>query len=60
MPGMIHVVRELSKWITDGATIDHKKVLLQATNYAMRTKRRGLILAPKMNIDDPRSQSFIV
>ena len=56
---MLHVVHELSKWMTDVVIMDHKKVLLQAMNHATETKHRGLILVPKMSIDDLRSQSFI-
>ena len=57
---MLHAVRELSKWMNDGATVDRMKLLLQAINYVMHVKRRGLMLTPKMIIDDPRSQSFVM
>ena len=51
---------ELSKWMTDGVTVDHKKVLLKVINHVTHTKHRGLILAPKMSIDDARLQLLIM
>lgn len=35
---MLHVMRELNKWMSDGAAIRHKKEIQLTAKYAMRTK----------------------
>lgn len=43
-----------------GATIHHKKVLQQTMNYVLHALMRGLVLAPKTHISDPKTRSFII
>ena len=59
-PDILHAVRELSKWMSDGATVDHKKVMRQTMNYVIHTKNRGLHLKPSMITGDPKIDYFIV
>ena len=37
-PDVLNVVRELSKWMTCGSTVDHMKILHQTINYIVHTK----------------------
>jgi len=59
-PDILNITRELSKWMTDGATIHHDKVLRQAINYILHTKNRGLLLKPQMITKNPRFDYFII
>ena len=59
-PDILNAVRELSKWMSDGATIDHMKVMKQTMNYVVHTKERGLCLAPEMTVKDPQNDLFIL
>jgi len=59
-PDILNAVRELSKWMSDGATIDHMKVMRQTMNYVIHTKNRGLCLQPDMRIKDPKVDYFTI
>ena len=59
-PDILNAVRELSKWMSDGATIDHMKVMKQTMNYVLHTKERGLCLAPEMTIKNPLTDLFVL
>ena len=59
-PDILNAVRELSKWMSDRATIHHKKVMLQTMNYILHTRNRGLHLNPIMEMSNARKEKFIV
>ena len=59
-PDILNAVRELSKWMSAGTTIDHMKVMRQTMNYVIHTKNRGLCLQPDMRIKDPKVDCFII
>jgi len=59
-PDVLHAVRELSKWMSDGVTIDHKKAMQQTMNYILHTRERGLCLQPTMIINDPKTEFFYI
>ena len=59
-PDILNTVRELSRWISDGATIHHKKVILQTMNYILHIHKRGLHLNLIMGIIDARKEKFII
>jgi len=59
-PDILNVVRELSKLMTEGSTVHHKKILQQTINYLLHTKKRGLLLKPDMITNDPRKDFFII
>ena len=59
-PDILNVVHEQSKWILDGATIDHMKVIKQTMNYVLYTKERRLCLELEMTIKNPLTDLFIV
>ena len=45
--------------MSDGATVNHKKVLQQTMNYVLHTKHRGLNLRPTLMFKD-RHEKFII
>ena len=57
---ILPVVRELSRWISDGATADNQNFLYQTMNYILHARNRGLILQPSLRIEDPRSGDFVI
>ena len=59
-PDILNAVRELSKFMSDGATIDHRNMMRQTMNYVIHTKNRGLCLNPVMDIINPKSDAFKV
>ena len=44
--------------MSDGATVDHMKVMKQTMSYAIHAKERGLCLTPEMTIKDPQNDLF--
>ena len=46
--------------MSDGATVDHVKVMKQTMNYALHTRERGLHLQPEMIIANPLIDLFII
>lgn len=59
-PDVLHVVRELSKWMSDGAAVQYKKVMQQTIKYILRTRNSGLYLRPELNVKNPRTDCFTV
>ena len=59
-PDILNAVRELSKWISDRATIHHKKVMLQTMNYILHICNRRLHLNLIMEMSNARKEKFIV
>jgi len=59
-PDILNAVRELSKWMSDGATVNHQKVMHQTMNYILHTRNRGLHLNPIMSMVDARKEEFII
>merc|ERR1711862_29657 len=59
-PDILNAVRELSRWMSDGATTQHKKVMLQTMNYVLHTKDRGLHLNPLVKLRDARREKFTI
>ena len=57
-PCIINTVRELSKWMSDGAAIDQKKVMKHAMNYVLHARDRGLHLNLAMSAIDPKKDAF--
>ena len=53
LPDMLNVVRELSRWMTDGSTVHHMKIMQQIINYILHTKNRGLLLKTNIITKDP-------
>ena len=59
-PDILYIVRELSKWISDRATINHKKVIQQTMKHIIRTKKCRLCLRPDMIIKNLITDCFII
>ena len=59
-PDALNAVRELSKWMSDGATVYHKKVMLQIMNYILCTSDQGLHLNLIIGIASARKEKFIM
>ena len=59
-PDILNIVHELSKWISNGDTIDHMKVMKQTMNNVLHTQERGLHLKLEMIIDNLLKDLFII
>jgi len=59
-PDILNAVRELSRWMSDGATTNHMKIMLQTMNYVLHTRNRGLHLNPLMGMKNARKEKFII
>ena len=59
-PDVLHVARELSKWMSHGATIQHKKVMQQKMKCTVITKNRVLFLKPELTVKNPRTDYFTI
>ena len=57
-PDILNAVRELSKFMSDGATINHRDMMRQTMNYVIHTKNRGLYLNPVMDVINPKVDGF--
>ena len=57
-PDILNAVRELSKFMSDGATINHRDMMRQTMNYVIHTKNRGLCLNPVMDVINPKVDGF--
>jgi len=59
-PDILHIMRELSKWMSDRATINHKKVIQQTIKHIIRTKNCRLCLRPDMIINNLTTDYIII
>ena len=59
-PDILNAVRELSKWMSDGATINHMDAMKQTMNYVLHTRERGLCLQPEMTFKNPLLDMLII
>ena len=57
-PNVLNAVRDLSKFLSDSTTVDHRKVMRQTMNLARRTKNRGMRVNPVMDATNPKRDRF--
>ena len=53
-------MHELSKWISDGVTINYINVIKQTMNYVLHTKERGLCLEPEITFKNLLTDLLII
>ena len=59
-PDILNAVRELSRGMSNGATIHCKKIMLQIINCILHTQDRGLHLNPIMGMVNARKEKFVI
>ena len=58
-PDILNAVRELSRWMPDGTTIHHKKIMSQTMNHILHPRDRRLHLNPMMRMVNARKEKFV-
>ena len=59
-PEIMNSVRELSRFMTSGASLAHKKAMQTVMKYVVGTPERGLLLKPEGTWDGTKNHEFVI